>query len=265
MPVRRSRYDFVHGRMRDVAYEATSLARRRLLHRRTAEAIRARARSARAATTCTRFALIAGHEREAGRPAEAAAAFVEAADRAEAVFANREAIDHLEAAIALGHLHDAAIHARIGELRARLGEYPAAIAALETAAALRHTDELPGIEIALGRVHRRRGDLVAAASHLDAALACAPDSADELRARGLVERSVVALRAGDLDIAEARRRAEARVSPTGRRPPLGRCRGAPRRARRTVRAATCRPRARPSSGAWRSPPTTPIRRHRSRR
>ena len=50
-----------------------------------------------------RFALIAGHEREAGRPAEAVAAFLEAADRAEAVFANREAIGHLEAALALGH------------------------------------------------------------------------------------------------------------------------------------------------------------------
>ncbi len=31
-------YDFVHGRMRDVAYEATSLARRRLLHRRAGAA-----------------------------------------------------------------------------------------------------------------------------------------------------------------------------------------------------------------------------------
>ena len=34
------RYDFAHGRMRDVAYELTSLARRRLLHRRTAAALR---------------------------------------------------------------------------------------------------------------------------------------------------------------------------------------------------------------------------------
>ena len=150
----------------------------------------------------TRFALIAAHEREAGRPAEAAVAFLEAADRAEAVFANREAIDHLEAALALGQVHDAAIQARIGELRARLGEYPAAIAALETAAALAEPADLPGIEIALGRVHRRRGDLAAAASHLDSALA-APDLSDPLRARALVERSVVALRAGDLDAAGA--------------------------------------------------------------
>ncbi|HEV8403058.1 MAG TPA: AAA family ATPase [Candidatus Limnocylindrales bacterium] len=188
-------YDFVHGRMRDVTDEATSLARRRLLHRRAADAIRSDS-GAVGRDDVARFALIAVHEREAGRTAHAIAAFLEAADRAEAVFANREAIDHLEAAIGLG-ASDALVHARIGELRARLGEYPAAISALETAAALAAPAEMPGIEIRLGRVHRRRGDLVAAASHLDPALATA-DLPDELRARGLVERSVVALRAGDL-------------------------------------------------------------------
>ncbi len=192
-------YDFVHGRMRDVAYDATSLARRRLLHRRTAAALRSEA-AVTGRDDMSRFALIAAHEREAGRPAEAAAAFVEAADRAEAVYANRVAIDHLDAALALGELHDAAIWSRIGELQARLGEYPAAIAALETAAARAEPRELAGIEIALGRVHRRRGDLVAAASHLDSALA-AQDLPDPTRARALVERSVVALRGGDLDTA----------------------------------------------------------------
>jgi tetratricopeptide (TPR) repeat protein len=193
-------YDFVHGRMRDVAYEATSLARRRLLHRRAADAIRSET-----GTTdrddLTRYALIAAHEREAGRPIEAAAASLEAADRAAAVYANREAIDHLEAAVGLGGSHDAVIHVRIGELRARLGEYPAAIAALETAAALAAPDDLPAIEIALGGVHRRRGDMVAAASYLDAALAT-PGLPDALRARGLVERSVVALRSRDLGDAD---------------------------------------------------------------
>jgi tetratricopeptide (TPR) repeat protein len=176
-----------------------SLARRRLLHRRTAAALRAEA-SVTGRDHLSRFALIAAHERAAGRPAEAAAAFLEAADRAEAVFANREAIDHLDAALALGEVHDAAIQSRIGELRARLGDYPAAISALETAAARADADELPGIEIALGRVHRRRGDLVAAASHLASALAV-PELSDDLRARALVERSVVALRAGDLPTA----------------------------------------------------------------
>jgi DNA-binding SARP family transcriptional activator/tetratricopeptide (TPR) repeat protein len=195
------RYDFAHGRMLDVAYEATSLARRRLLHRRTADALRLDL-PAIGRDSLTRFALIAGHEREAGRPAEAADAFLEAANRAEAVFANREAIDHLEASLALGNPHAAAAHARIGELRSRLGEYPGAVTALETAAALAEPSDLAAIEIALGGVHRRRGDLVAAASHLGSALA-SPDLTDALRARALVDRSVVALRAGDLDVAGA--------------------------------------------------------------
>jgi DNA-binding SARP family transcriptional activator len=195
------RYDFAHGRMRDVAYEATSLARRRLLHQRTAGALRLDASVAEQGDLA-RFALIAGHEREAGRPAEAAAAFLEAAGRAEAMFANREAIDHLGAAIALGHPDGAGAHARIGELRSRLGEYPAAIASLETAAALARQSDLPAIEIALGRVHRRRGDLDAAASHLGSALA-SPDLTDALRGRALVERSVLSLRAGGLDLAGA--------------------------------------------------------------
>ena len=193
------RYDFRHGRLRDVAYQATSLARRRLLHRRTAEALRNDGSGA-GRDDVARFALTGAHEREAGRPLEAAAAYREAADRAEAVYANREAIEHLEAALALGSSDPAAAHARIGELRARLGEYPAAVAALETAAALAESAALPAIEVALGRVQRRRGDLVAADSHLASALA-SPGLTDALRARALVERSVVALRSGDLDVA----------------------------------------------------------------
>ncbi|MBA2373314.1 MAG: hypothetical protein H0V74_03805, partial [Chloroflexi bacterium] len=193
------RYDFSHARLRDAAYEGASLARRRLLHRRTAEAFRLDLAGT-GRDDVARFALIAGHERDAGRTAEAAEAFREAADRAEAVFANREAIDHLDAALALGHPDLAGLRIRIGELRARLGEYPAAVAELETAAALATPEELPAIELALGRVHRRRGDLAAAASHLSAALTV-PDLDAGLRARALVERSLVAMRAGDLDVA----------------------------------------------------------------
>ncbi len=94
-------YDFAHARMRDVAYDAISEARRRLLHRRTAAVLRTEpAQGGR--DDLTRFARIAAHERDAGRPVEAAIAYREAARRAEAVFANREAIEHLTSAIALG-------------------------------------------------------------------------------------------------------------------------------------------------------------------
>ncbi len=194
-------YDFVHGRMRDVAYDSASLGRRRLLHRRIADALRVDP-AASGGDDRARHALVALHERRAGRPAEAAEAYRRAADQAEAVFANREAIEHLESAIALRPEGAAEAYARIGELRSRLGEYPAAIAALETSAALADPATLPAIEIALARVHRRRGDLEAAASHVSAALG-APGLADPVRARGLVEASLVALRAGDLDAARA--------------------------------------------------------------
>ncbi len=205
------RYDFRHDRLRETAYDATSLARRRLLHRRTAEALRDEGAGA-GRDDVAHFALTAFHEREAGRPVEAAAAYCEAAVRAEAVYANHEAIEHLEAALALGLPDQAATHLRIGELRARLGEYPAAVAALETAAALAEPVALPGIEVALGRVHRRRGDLLAAASHLSSALA-SPGLPPALRARALVERSVVALQSGDLAAAatSARDASEAAV------------------------------------------------------
>jgi DNA-binding SARP family transcriptional activator/tetratricopeptide (TPR) repeat protein len=193
------RYEFAHGRMLDVAYEATSLARRRLLHGRAADALRLD-QSAMGRDSLAHVALIARHEREAGRPAKAAEAFLEAADRAEAVFANREAIAHLEASLALGAPSAVAAHARIGRLRSRLGEYRAAVVAFETAAALAGPSDLPGIELALGRVHGRWGDLAAAASHLGAALA-APNLTDALRASALVERSAIALRAGELGVA----------------------------------------------------------------
>ncbi|MEO8571129.1 MAG: AAA family ATPase [Chloroflexota bacterium] len=203
------RYDFSHGRMRDAAYEATSLARRRLLHRRTAEALQLEPGAGR--DDVARFALIGAHQREAGCPVEAATAYLEAAARAETVYANREAIEHLEAALALGGADPGVVYLRIGELQARLGEYAAAVAALETAAALAAPAELPSIEVALGRVHRRRGDLAAAASHLSLALA-APQLASVVRARALVERSLVALRRGDLDAADAAARDAARAA-----------------------------------------------------
>src|SRR5207342_2581837 len=185
------RYDFSHGRLRDAAYGATSLARRRLLHARTADALRLDLAGT-GRDDLARYALVALHEREAGRAGPAAEAFCDAADRAEAAFANREAIDHLQAAIALGRPDAGQLHARIGELLGRLGDYPAAIVELETAAALAAPAALPGVEISLGRIHRRRGDLTTAASHLDAALA-APILAPPNRVRALVERSMVAL------------------------------------------------------------------------
>jgi DNA-binding SARP family transcriptional activator/tetratricopeptide (TPR) repeat protein len=190
-------FDFSHAKLRDAAYEGTSLARRRLLHRRTAEALRV---GPGAHDAAARLALVAQHERAAGRDAEAAAAFREAGARFREVYAVREALGHLETALALGYPDVAGLQVEIGELRTALGDYAGAIGALEAAAALTDDAGLAGVELRLGRVHARRGDLATAASHLDAALdGAATARQDGLAARILVERSVVALRAGDRD------------------------------------------------------------------
>ena len=187
-------FDFAHGGLRDLAYESTSVTRRRLLHRRVADALRLDlAKSGR--DDLARLALIAAHEREGGRSAEAAEAFRLAGARAAAIFANREAIEHDEAALSLGHPDVAGLRAAIGRLRTRLGDYAGAITALEAAAAAADEASLPGIEHAIAGAHLRRGDLVAAARHLDAALDGATEP--DFVARVLVDRSIVLRLGGD--------------------------------------------------------------------
>jgi DNA-binding SARP family transcriptional activator/tetratricopeptide (TPR) repeat protein len=190
------RYDFAHGALRDLVDESTSLARRRLLHRRIAEALRMDLGGS-GRDDLGRLVQIAQHERDAGRDAEAAQAFKEAGDRAAALFANSDAIGLYSTALALGHPDAVGLHAAIGALRTRLGDYAGAIGSLEAAASLAEPGDLPELELALARAHIRRGDLVAADRHLEVALAASDDG--RLRARMLVDRSVVRRRAGDLD------------------------------------------------------------------
>ena len=195
-----TRYDFAHGGLRDLAYERASLARRRLLHRRVAEAFRLDL-AGRGRDDVGRLVAVAMHERDAGRDAEAAEAFRVAGQHAAAVFANREAIDHDEAALALGHPDVVGLHTAIGGLRTRLGDYDGAIAALEAAAAVGGREQAPAIELALARAHLRRGDLVAADGHLEAGLALVHD--DALEALLAVDRAVVRRRTGDPEGAAA--------------------------------------------------------------
>jgi predicted ATPase/DNA-binding SARP family transcriptional activator len=193
------RYDFAHAALRDLAEESTSLARRRLLHRRAAEAFRQDLADA-GREDLGRLVQLAQHERDAGRDAEAAQAFREAADRASSVYANREAIELYEAAAALGHRDVVGIHAAIGGLRTRLGDYAGAITSLEAAAALADASEQAHLELALARAHVRRGDLVAADGHLDAGLTVVDDP--RLEAQMLVSRAILMRRAGHVEDAE---------------------------------------------------------------
>jgi DNA-binding SARP family transcriptional activator len=193
-------YDFSHARLRDVAYDSTSLARRRLLHRRAADVLRGPA--GRALDPLGRLARIATHEQAAGRAPEAAAAFRQAGESARSLFANREALEYLETALALGHPDETGLHESIGDVRTRTGDYRGAIAALEAAASSAEPDRLADIEQRLGRIHLRRGDPTRAEAHLGAAVAsldAAGDADGPRRSRILAERAIAAVRGDRAD------------------------------------------------------------------
>jgi DNA-binding SARP family transcriptional activator len=194
-------YDFGHGLVRDLVYEQTSLARRRLLHRRVGEALAAGARGRRPQEPPA--ASIARHLELGGAAAEAAGYHRLAGDQARAVFANREALDHYRAAVALGHPDAAGLHAAIGDLETLLGNYDAALAAYTAAAGAATDDERWVIEQRLGAVGARRGDWDAAERHLTAALAALGSGGPEGRRAGLAaDRSLAAHRQGRNDAAQ---------------------------------------------------------------
>ena len=196
-------FDFAHARFREATYDGISLVRRRLLHRRVADLLRA---DPHGRDDPGRLVQVAVHERAAGRDAEAAEAFRDAGLRAREVHALHEAGTHLETALALGHPDVVGIQSALGEVRTAQGDYAGAIGALEAAAAVADEGGLPSIELRLGRAHARRGDPATAASHLDAAID-APGPNDRhgrsVLVHALVERALVAVSAGDLDLADA--------------------------------------------------------------
>lgn len=189
-------YDFAHGQLRSIAYGRTGLARRRLLHRRTAEALGARDGRSGLGTAA---AEVARHHRLAGDEDAAAVWEVVAGDRARALLALDEAAAHYERALALGHPDPVRIHVALGDLRTMAGRYGEARAAYETAAARATPDEVAMVERRLGEVHARLGDWGLADAHFEAALD-APGPA-QLRARVLADRALVAHRGGHPDTA----------------------------------------------------------------
>ena len=92
-------YDFSHDKLRTLAYDRTSQARRRLLHRRAAQAL-AQGSGVHDTAQAGQIAL---HFEHAAMPAQAAEYHMRAGEYARSVFAVSEALAHFEAALALGH------------------------------------------------------------------------------------------------------------------------------------------------------------------
>ena len=177
-------YDFSHETLRALVHADMSLARRRLLHRRAAQ-------------VSTDPASQARHLQLAGDAEAAAAAHVRAAAQARSVFANAEALAHLDAALALGHPQPAVLEVEAGELLTLRGDYPAAVASLERAAATADPLLLATIEHRLGQVHHRSGSWALAEAHLTEALTAVAPGEDGRRARIAADLSLTVLSAGD--------------------------------------------------------------------
>jgi len=179
-----------HDLTRSVILRDLGLARRRLLHRRTAVALMHLAGRRRVPAD------VAAHLQAAGDDEGAAEWYRAAGLRASGLHAHAEAIGHFSAALALAAEPDPELHARIGERAMLLGRYADAVVAFETAAASMPALASWRAEIGLARAHRRLGNLALADAHLDAALAgLGPERLGE-RAAALVERALIADRLG---------------------------------------------------------------------
>jgi DNA-binding SARP family transcriptional activator len=195
-------YDFGHGLVRDLVYQETSLARRRLLHRRVGEALAARARGRRAPEPAA--GAIARHLELGGLQLQAAGYHRMAGDQARAVYANRDALGHYRAALALGEPDGAELHAAVGDLETLLGNYDAALAAYGTAAGADGTGQRWELQHKLGALYLRRGDWGAGERHFAAALAALGEAGDPARRAGVeAGRSLAAHRQGRDDDALA--------------------------------------------------------------
>jgi len=191
-------YDFSHEKLRAMVYEETSLARRRLLHRRVAAAFATRPHGSREIGSLA--GQIAHHYRLAGQEAEAADYFKLAGEQARDVYANAEALAHFQAALALGHPDADVLHEAIGDLHTLSGDYGAALASYETAAALGDPTALPTVEHKLGILYQRRGEYELAKSHFQAALSALGESGPSgERARLHADLSLAAHHQGQTD------------------------------------------------------------------
>lgn len=93
----RDAYDFSHGKLREEAYTSLSIARRRLLHRRVAEALEAVYANSQEAVSPQ----IAAHYEQSGRPERAIPYYLQAGKDASRVFAHEEALSTLQRAATL--------------------------------------------------------------------------------------------------------------------------------------------------------------------
>jgi DNA-binding SARP family transcriptional activator len=188
-------YDFSHEQLRALVYAETGLARRRLLHRRVAEALQRQPRPAQGPGAAA--GQIGYHLQLAGREQEAADYFWQAGQHARSLYANAEALAHFETALALGNPDAAALHEAIGDLHTLAGRYGPGRAAYEQAAVQALAGAQPArVERKLALLHHRQGDWTLAESHFQASHETWPAGDLAGQAHLLADRSLNAHRQG---------------------------------------------------------------------
>ena len=183
-------YDFAHGLLRSLVYNKTSLARRRLLHGRAADAL-------------VVPAVVARHLQLAGRDEQAARAFRDAGEQARQVFANAEALSHLRSALGLGHPDRTGLHIAIGDVLTVMGDYSGAQLSFESAARSCSPAELSLVEHRVGRLQHRRGEYALAHAHLETAIAAVHREDVAARAAITADLSLATHSLGDADRASS--------------------------------------------------------------
>ena len=188
-------YDFTHEKLRSLVYTETSLARRRLLHRRAGDTT---LRSARHRDRAAVAAKAAQHYQLAGEDTLAAEQYAIAGEYARGLHANSEALSHFQAALALRHPQPSHIHEAIAGLLVLAGQYSTAMTEYETAAALAAPDELASVEHSIASLYLRLGQWDAADHHYREAEREFGESGREgARARMYADWSLNAQRHGD--------------------------------------------------------------------
>jgi len=188
-------YGFPYEALRRTVYESATLARRRLLHGRAADAL---VRRHERDPATTRAAAVADHLQRAGRDEQAAQWWWRAAEVARDLYAHAEAHTHLTKALALGHPQLPGRMA-LGEVLVALGRYREALAEFETAAALATEADRTtqaAIEHKLADVHHRLGDWDLAEAHLAVVTELVEGTEPGRLARAQADRAVVAYRRG---------------------------------------------------------------------
>lgn len=190
-------YEFYHEKLRTLIYHEMGMARRRLLHRRTAQALLNRARHADQLPAAA--AEIAYHFQHGGEEYEAAEYFYQAGNHARKLFANREALHYFETALGLTYPNPAALYQHTGDLYTLLGDYDAALRSYEAAIARSGTDNLARLEHCLARMFHRMGQWELAEGYFRSAFEGLPESHVSARAAVLADWSLTACHRSEIE------------------------------------------------------------------